>query len=174
MSQWCFCASLVKIHWFLSTDRVQTRLIFTVFIVWWPWKLVNVTKVKSMLLIIPMIQHIKSGQNPLFGSRDRVQTSFFVTIWHSKCWCDLGNEVNVIKIKWFLSHVTSQSRFYASLVKNPPIDSGDSVQTRLLFIVFIVWWPWKIDQGHQKIFELMFGQNPSFGSRDMVQTITKI
>ena len=39
MSQWCFCANLVKIHQLVQEIRVQTRLIFTVFIVWWPWKL---------------------------------------------------------------------------------------------------------------------------------------
>ena len=32
---------------------------------------------------------------------------------------------------------------------NPPIGSGDRVQTRLIFTVFIVCWPWKLGQGHQ-------------------------
>ena len=61
-----------------SGDRVQTRLIFTVFIVWWPWKLGHGHQnLINSILIIPMIQYIKFGQNPSFGSRDRVQTSFF-------------------------------------------------------------------------------------------------
>ena len=45
-----------------------------------------------------MIQYIKFGQNPSFGSRDRVQTSFFGQIWHSKCWCDLENKVKYVLI----------------------------------------------------------------------------
>ena len=51
-------------------------------------------------LIIPviLIQYIKLGQNPSFGSRDMVQTSFLVKIWHSKCLSDLENEVKVTKI----------------------------------------------------------------------------
>ena len=60
-----------------SGDTVQTRLIFTVFIVWWPWKLGQCYQNLKLLLIIPMIQYIKSGRNPSFGSRDRVQTSYF-------------------------------------------------------------------------------------------------
>ena len=39
MFQWCFCATLVKIHQLVQEIRLQTRLIFTVCIVWWPWKL---------------------------------------------------------------------------------------------------------------------------------------
>ena len=39
MSQWCFCVSLVKIHQLVQEIRVQTRLISTVCIVWWLWKL---------------------------------------------------------------------------------------------------------------------------------------
>ena len=34
-------------------------------------------KSNHFILIIPMIQYIKFGQNPSFGSRDRMQTSFF-------------------------------------------------------------------------------------------------
>ena len=45
---------------------------------------------------------------------------------------------------------------------------------------FIVWWPWKLGQGHQNLIKslihtnvtiyMSFGQNPSFASRDRVQT----
>ena len=60
---------------------------------------------------------------------------------------------------------------------NPPISSRDRVQTRLMFTVFIVWWPWKLGQGHQNLLffiiriiqYIKFGHNPSFGSRDRVQ-----
>ena len=34
---------------------------------------------------------------------------------------------------------------------NPPIGSGDRVQTRLIFTIFIMWWPWKLGQGHQNL-----------------------
>ena len=61
-------------------NRVQTMLILTVFIVWWPWKLgqghQNLIK-SSNLLTIPKLQYIKFGQNQSFGSRDRVQTRVF-------------------------------------------------------------------------------------------------
>ena len=46
-----------------------------------------------------------------------------------------------------------------------------------MFTVFVVWWPWKLDQGHQNLIKplnypniTMFGQNPSFDSIDRVQT----
>ena len=45
----------------------------------------------------------------------------------------------------------SQWCFCASLGQNPPIGSGNGVQTRLIFTVFIVQWPWKLDQDHQNI-----------------------
>ena len=85
-------------NWF--RDRVQTRLIFTVFIVWWPWKLGQCHQ-NLINSFIPMIQYIKFGQKPSFGSRDRAecrQAFFLVKIWHSKCWCDLENELKVTKI----------------------------------------------------------------------------
>ena len=73
MSQWSFCASLVKIHKFVQEIRVQTMLILTIFIVWWPWKLGQGRK-----NLINSFNYPKdTGQNPSFGSRDRVQTSFF-------------------------------------------------------------------------------------------------
>ena len=83
-----------------SGDRVQTMLIITVFIVWWPWKLSQGHQnLINSLIIIPMIQYIKVDQNLSFGSRDRVHSLFFFgRIWHSKCWCDLENEVKVTKI----------------------------------------------------------------------------
>ena len=34
---------------------------------------------------------------------------------------------------------------------NPPIGSGDRVQTRLIFTVFILWWHWKLGQGHKNL-----------------------
>ena len=59
--------------------------------------------------------------------------------------------------------------------QNPPLGSGDRVQTMLIFTVFIVWWPWKLGQGHHNLFKsltipmlqyMKFGQNQSFGSSD--------
>ena len=35
--------------------------------------------------------------------------------------------------------------------QNPPTGSGEGVQTRLIFTVFIVWWSWKLGQGHQNL-----------------------
>ena len=41
--------------------------------------------------------------------------------------------------------------FLCKFGQNPPIGSGDRVQTRLIFTVFIKWLPWKISQGHQNL-----------------------
>ena len=45
-----------------------------------------------ILLIIQIIQHIKFGLNPSFGSRDRVQTSFCV------CVCGGGGQIFTLKV----------------------------------------------------------------------------
>ena len=80
-----------------SRDRVQTSLIFTVFIVWWPWKLGQDHQYLINSLIIPMIPNIKVCWNPSFGSRDMVQTSFF--------WSKFENfEVLVWPWKWYQGH----------------------------------------------------------------------
>ena len=44
--------------------------------------------------------NMEFGQNPSFGSRDRVQTRFFFgqNLKISKGWCNLENEVKVTKI----------------------------------------------------------------------------
>ena len=78
-----------------SGDRVQTRLIFTVFIVWWPWKWGQGHQ-NLILIIIPMIQYIKFGQNPSFGSRDRVQTSYF--------WSKFDIQSASVTLKWVQGH----------------------------------------------------------------------
>ena len=50
--------------------------------------------------------------------------------------------------------------------------SGDTVQTRLIFTVFIVWWPWKLGQGHQNLINSFNDPNDTIhtGSKDRVQT----
>ena len=77
-----------------------------------------------------MLQNVKFGQNPSFGSRDGVQTSFFLgqNLKISKCWCDLENKVKVIKIKPLFSPV--QVMCLCKFGQNPPNGSGDRVQTR--------------------------------------------
>ena len=86
--------------WLIGSGyKMPTRLILTVLIVWWPWKLGQGNMIYSNLLTIPMIQNIKFGQNLSSGSRDSVRQAVFGQrgIWHSKCWCDLENEVRVTK-----------------------------------------------------------------------------
>ena len=39
--------------------------------------------------------------------------------------------------------------FLCKFGQNPLIGSGDKEQTRLIFTVFILWWPWKLGQGQQ-------------------------
>ena len=53
---------------------------------------------KSNLLTIPMIQYANFGQKLSFCSRDRRRQAVLVKMWHSKCWCDLENEVTVTEI----------------------------------------------------------------------------
>ena len=53
---------------------MQIRLIFSLF---------SVVTLKINLLTIPMIQHIKFGQNPPTGSADRVQTKSYAICLHS-------------------------------------------------------------------------------------------
>ena len=129
----------------VSLDILQIRLIFTVSIMWWPWKLGQSHKILIKLFIylfIPMIQYMKFGLNPPFGSRVWVQISFcWVKIWHSKYRCDLENDAKITKIKPLLSLVPKV--FLCKFGPNPSIGSGDRMQTRLIFTVFIVWWPWK-------------------------------
>ena len=64
-------------------------------------------------------------------------------------------------------------------IPNPLIGSGDRVQTRLIFTVFIVWWPWKLGQGHQNLINSFNYPNDIIhkvwpesiiGSKDRVQT----
>ena len=98
MFQWCSCASLVKIHH--SGDRVQTRLTFTVFIVWWPWKLGqgHQNVIKSFNYPSDTIHKVWPESIIWFKIQGANKLFFFlVKIWHSKCWCDLENEVKVTK-----------------------------------------------------------------------------
>ena len=126
-----------------SGDRVQTRLIFTVFIVWWP-------------LIIPMIQYIKFGRNPSFDSRDSWQTSLFLSKFDIQ---STGVTLKMRSRSPKSNHFFPMSQwcFYASLVKIHQLvqeiecRQGSRVQTRLIFTTFIVWWPWKLGQGHQTL-----------------------
>ena len=68
---------------FSSRGRVQTSFfwlkleIFTVFIVWWPWKFDHGHKKSNQIFKPSQSYNIWFGQNPSFGSRDRVLTSFF-------------------------------------------------------------------------------------------------
>ena len=96
LCQWCFCASLVKIytHWFRrqSADKAH----FTDFIVWLPWKLGEGHQNLIKSLTIPTMQNIKFGQNPSFGSRDRLQTGIFWSTFDIQS--ELKNKAKVTKI----------------------------------------------------------------------------
>ena len=91
-----------------------------------------------------MIQYIKFDQNSSFGSRDSV----LVKIWHSKCLCNLENEVKVTKILSFLSDV--QTLFLCKFGQNPPIGSGDLI----------------ISSPCQNGVSMQVWSNPSIGSED--------
>ena len=111
MSQSCFCASLVKIHYCFrrySADKAH----FYSLLLWCPWKLGQGHQNLINSLIIPMIKYIKFGQNPLSGSRDRVQTSFFLSQY------DIQSTVVTLKMR--SSH--------QNLIISSPCLSGVSVQ----------------------------------------------
>ena len=124
-----------------------------------------------------MLQYIKFGQNPSFGSRNRVQTSFFGQ--------NLAFKVPVWPWKWGQGH--------QNIIISFPCPSGVSIQVcskstnwfrrqsadKAQNLVFIVWWPSKLGQGRGNLINSFnypndtihkVGQNPSFGSRDRVQT----
>ena len=125
---------------------METRLIFTDFIVWWPWKLGSRNVQTSFL-----------GQN----------LTFKVQVWPGK-WGQ--SHQNLIISFYYLSGVSVQ-------VWSKSTNSFRGVETRLIFTVFIVWWPWKLGHGHQIpliipiIQYIKFGPNPLFVSRDRVQTL---
>ena len=145
MSQWCVCATLVQIHQLVQEIECRQGPFFTVFIVWWPWKLgQGHQNLIIFFLVIPMIQYIKFGQNPFFGSRDRVQTIFFFLLLSK---LDIESADVTLQMRsrspesnHFFSHVPMV--FLCKFGQNPPIGSGDRVWTRLI-LFSILWWPWK-------------------------------
>ena len=134
-----------------SLDRLQKKLIASVLIVWWPWKIGQGHQNIIKSFNYPNDTINEAGLNPSFVSRDREQKRFFfIKIWHSKCWCDLENKTNVIKIYSILSLIPMV--FLYKFDQNPPmVRKKNRVQTRLIPTVLIVWWPWKLGQGHQNL-----------------------
>ena len=125
---------------------------------WWPWKLGqgHQNLIKSFNYPIDTIHYV--WPNQLLGSRDRVQkiSFFLVKIWHSKCWYDLENEVNVTKIYSLLSpfplmclcqfgqiHLLVEKKECRQKATRTP------TPTNLTFKVFV--WPLKWGQGHQNL-----------------------
>ena len=182
-----------------------------------------------------MIQYVKFGQNPLFGWRDRVQTSFFwskfdiqsagVTLKMCQChqnlilnFCPMSKwcfHASLVKIHQLVQEVVCRQNSFLSLYSvvtlkirsmSPKSDQifklsqhyniwslarfrhlVQEIECRQAFfgqtlklLVFIVWWPRKLGQGHQNLIKslihtnvkiyMKFGQNPSFVSRDREQT----
>ena len=167
-----------------SGDRMQTRLIFTVFIVWWPLKLGHGHQNLNNFLIIPMIQYKKFGQNLSFGSRDRMQTSFFWSKFNIQS-ADVTLKMRSMSPKSNHFFPMFQWCFCATLVKIHHLFQEIRVQTML---IITMWWPWNLGQGHQNLIKSLnhpnitiwslarimslckFGKNPPFGSGDSVQT----
>ena len=86
----------VKIHTLVQyKNRLQTKLLMA----WWPWNLIKVTELLSLLSPIPIMYLWQICQNPCTGSLD-------------------------------------------------------ILQIRLIFTVSIMWWPWKLGQGHQILIKL--------------------
>ena len=131
-----------------SGDRVQTRLIFTVLIVWWPWKLGqgHQNLISSFNYPNDTIHKVwpesiicfkrQSADKLLFWSKFDIQSAGVTLKMRSRS----------PKSNHFFP--MSQWCFPASLVKIHLLVQ-ETVQTRLTFTVFIVWWPWKLSQGHQ-------------------------
>ena len=106
-----------------SGDRLQIWLIITVFIVWWLWTLGqgHQNLIKSLYYSIVTIP--KVWPESVIGSRNRVQTSLFVKIWHAKCWCDIENKDKVTKLLPLLSPVPKICLW--KFGQNSPIGSED-------------------------------------------------
>ena len=76
---------------------MQTRLIFSLYSV--VTLKIRSRSLKSNQIFQPSQQYMKFGLNPSFGSRDRVQISFFWSKTENfEVHGDLENEVKVIKI----------------------------------------------------------------------------
>ena len=95
-----------------------------------------------------MIQYIKFGQNPSFGSRDRLQTSLFGQNFTFK--------VLVWPWKWGQGHQNLITSFpcpidvSVCLVKIHQL-AQEIVCRQGSFLIIIVWQPWKFGQGHQNL-----------------------
>ena len=130
-------------------DRVQTMLICTTFIVWWPWKfgqghqnLINSFNYPNDTIhkVWPesMIWFKRQGADKLFWSKFDIQSAG-VTLKMRQ-----GHQ-NLIISSPYPTGVSMQ------VWSKSTIASGDRVQTRLIFTVFIVWVPWKLGQDHQNL-----------------------
>ena len=146
MSQWCFYASLVKIHQLVQEIECRKGS-FLVSIVWWPWKLgqghgnlINSFNYPNDTIhkVWPesIIWFKRLGADKLFGQN----LTFRMLVWPWK-WGQ-GHQNLTISSPWnsgvsvqVWSKSTIRYRRYR-------------VQTMLIFTVFIVWWPSKLGQGH--------------------------
>ena len=141
-----------------SGDRVQTMLIFTVFTVWCPWKLgqghqnlINSFNYPNDTIhkVWPesIIWFKRQSADKLFWSKFDIQSTGVTLKMRSR-----SPKSN----NFFLM---SQWCFCCKFGQNPSIGSGDRVQTRLIFTVFIVWWPWKLGQCHQNLTKSLIHPN---------------
>ena len=147
------CLSCVSVQvWSKSTNmfrryRMQTMLIFTVFIMWWPSKL-------------------GQGYETLINSfnypNDTVHKVWPQSIiWFKRSSTDnlycqkLTFKVPVCPWKWSQGYPNyffpCSSCVFCKFGQNPSTDLGDRMQTRLIFTVFIVWWHWKLSQEHENL-----------------------
>ena len=111
-----------------------------------------------------MVQAI--GCRQVFGQN----LTFKVLVWPWK-WGQCHHNLNI--------SLSCLSGVSVQVWSNTSVGSGDRVQTRFIFTVFIVRWSWKLGEDHQNLM-IFFNysndtihkvcQNPSFGSRDRVQT----
>ena len=127
-----------------SGDRVQTRLIFTVLMVWWPWKLDRGHQSLISSLYYPIdtrIHHLvqEIGCRQAFSGQN---LSYKVLVWPWK-WRQVHQDLTISSP--CLSSVSVQ------VWPKSTIRSSDSLQTRLIFTIFIVWWPLKLGQGHENL-----------------------
>ena len=137
-------------------------LIFTVLIVWWPWKLGQGHQ-NLINSFITMIQYIVWPKSIIWFKRYGADKLF---------WSKFDIQSAGVTLKMRSRSPKSYHFFPMSqwCCQNPPIDSGYRGQTRLIFTVLIVWWSWKLGQGHQNL--ILWGKLcPPIGSGDRVQTM---
>ena len=139
---------LVKIHTLVQyKNRLQTRLL----IAWWPWTLVKVTEILSLLRPIPIMYLWQICQNPCIGSLDILQIRLNFTVLIMWWPWNLGQGHQIL-IKLFIYLSQWYNTWCLVWIHHLVQEFGCRqafVEPNLPFKVPM--WPWKRGQDHQNL-----------------------